>query len=281
MSSVFVEHAQRLNRPLLWLDFERYAAKVFASQPADWHTNAHRYADTLGQAQRLVRSDVVAIPVLDAWLQMPTWQAPASASLADALAAWSEEGTQQRYVAEALDALFHRVGTQAMLVMALPSPSQVLRRAGRVPPFDFDDLDDVGSALTAVLRSHSERKFAAVVLRCHEAEGLSDDEREACEPLLKSARYYGWGTALQLDATPPGSPPEGTSGLDAVLLGHWPAAALEASGMENAAGGLGASFWLEDATSPPWRGMRYGEIPPDAIPERVAERLATLHGASR
>lgn len=281
MSSVLADHAQRLNRPLLWVDFERYAAQVFAGQPADWHSNAHRYADTLGQAQRLVRSDVVAVAVLDAWLQTPAWQAAARASLADALALWNDEGPPQRFVAETLDALFHRVGTQAMLVMALPSPSQVLRRAGRQPPFDFDDLDDVGSALTAVLRSHCERKFAALVLRCDEAEGLSDDEREAAEPLLKSARYYGWGTALQLDAAPPGSAPDSTSGFDTVLLGHWPAAALEVSGIAHAAGGLGAGFWRDDAAAPPWQGMRYGEIPADAVPERVAERLALLHGAPR
>ena len=55
MSSVFADRAQGLNRPLLWLDFERYAARVFAGQPADWLTNAHRHADTLSQAQRLVR----------------------------------------------------------------------------------------------------------------------------------------------------------------------------------------------------------------------------------
>ena len=280
MSSVFADRAQGMSRPLLWLDFERYAAQVFASQPADWFTNAHRYADTLGQAQRLVRSDVVAVAVLDAWLQTPAWQAAARASLVDALALWSDEGPQQRFVADVLDALFHRVGSQAMLVMALPSPSQVLRRAGRLPPFDFDDLDDAGSALTAVLRSHSERKFAALVLRCDEAEGLSDDEREASEPLLKSARYYGWGTALQLDAAPPGSALHGTSGFDAVLLGHWPPAALQASGIAHAAGGLGAAFWRDEAAAPPWPGMRYGEIPADAVPERVAERLALLHGAA-
>lgn len=281
MSSVFADRAQGLNRPLLWLDFERYAARVFAGQPADWLTNAHRHADTLSQAQRLVRSDVVAVAVLDAWLQTPEWQASANASLADALALWSEDGPQQRFVAETLDALFHRVGTQAMLVMALPSPSQVLRRAGRQAPYDFDDLDDVGSALTSLLRSHSERKFSALVVRCDEAEGLSDDEREACDPLLKSARYYGWGTALQLDAAPPGSAPQGTQGFDAVLLGHWPAAALQASGMDQAAGGLGADFWHADNPPPPWPGMRYGEMPPDAVPERVTERLATLHGTAR
>lgn len=281
MSSVFIDCANHLNRPLLWLDFERYAAAVFAGQPTDWTTNAHRHADTLGQAQRLVRSDVVAIPVLEPWLEEAAWRALAGESLADAVARWSEQGAPQRFVVEVMDALFHRVGTQAMLVMALPSPSQVLRRAGRTPPFSFDDLDDVGSALTAVLRGHCERKFAAVVLRCGEADGLSDDEREACEPLLKSARYYGWGTALQLDAAQEGSPLNGTSGFDAVLLGHWSESALDASGIENAAGGLGAHFWSHAAIQPQRQGMRYGEIPPDAIPERVAEHLTTLHGSPR
>ena len=277
MSTVFLDQAQRLNRPLLWLDFERYAARVFAGQPADWLTNAHRHADTLNQAQRLIRSDVVAIPVLDAWLATPAWQATAQASLAQALAQWSDDGPQQRFANEVMDALFHRLGAQALLVMALPSPSQVLRLAGRTPPFDFDDLDDVGSALTALLRSHCERRFAAVALRCDEPDGLSDDEYEACDPLLKSARYYGWGTALQLNATPAGSAIPHADAFDAVLLGHWPEEALAASGLAQAAGGLGAPFWQQAQPQAQRAGLRYGEIPPDAQPEQVAERLVTLH----
>lgn len=277
MTTVFLDQAQRLNRPLLWLDFERYAAQVFAGQPADWLTNAHRHADTLNQAQRLIRSDVVAIPVLDAWIDTPAWQATANASLAQALAQWTDEGPQQRFATEVMDALFHRLGEQVLLVMALPSPSQVLRLAGCTPPFDFDDLDDVGSALTTVLRSHCERRFAAVALRCDEAEGLSDDEYEACEPLLKSARYYGWGTALRLDAVPAGSPLAHADTFDAVLLGHWPDEALSASGLRQAAGGLGAPFWQQAAPFPQRPDVRYGALPPDAQPEQVAERLAALH----
>ena len=276
MSSAFYELANRLNRQPLWLEFERYAAAVFAGQPADWATDAHRYADCLSQAQRLVRSDVVAIAVLDGWLADPAWRSIAEVSLGEALSQWNEQGLHQRFATDVLDALFHRM-SQPMLVMSLPAPSQVLRRVGRLPPFDFGDLDDVAAALTAVLRSHSTRAFGALALRCDAPEGLTEDEREACQPLLKSARYYGWGTALRLDAVPEGGALS-AQGFDAVLLGHWSEEALDACGVEQAAGGLAGSYWREPARALRRCALRYGEIPPDAVPEKVLEHLQVLHG---
>lgn len=276
MSGIFVELAARLQRPPRWIAFERYAAAVFAGNPADWHTNGQRHADALLQAQRQVGSDVLAVAVLDAWLHDADWCAAAQVSPIDALAACLADGPPQRFVGEVMDALFHRLAERTLLVLALPSPAQLLHRIGRAPPFDFADLDDIASGLTALLRRHSPRAFGALALHSDDPAGLSDDELDACGPLLKSARYYGWGTALRLDGVPEGTALQ-AQGFDALLLGHWSEAALDAGALRQAAGGLGGAFW-HGAAKPLHRpGLRYGEIPPDAVPEAVAATLRIVH----
>jgi hypothetical protein len=149
------------------------------------------------------------------------------------------------------------------------------------PPFDFDDLDDVASALVALLRQHADRRFTALMIDCDEAGGPSAAELEACAPLQKSANYYGWGVAWRLDAAPQGEAPAellASSGVDVVLLGGWSDAALTVHGEERLAGGLNDAFWCDEAAcAPNWPGMRFGSIPAQALPERIASRLDLLH----
>ena len=128
---------------------------------------------------------------------------PASAasgvSLSSALERLSGQDEPRRFLADALDALFHRLEGKSELVLELPSPSRLLRQRGAEAPLDFGDMDDVATALTTVLRDMSTRRFAALVIASDEPQGLSEDEWDACGPLVKAARYYGWGVALRLD----------------------------------------------------------------------------------
>jgi hypothetical protein len=278
MSNVFAELAGRVQRPPVWIDFESYAARVFAGTPADWLVNAHRFADAMVQAHKLVRSDVVALDLTQAALAKA---APGTdLSLADRIGAWAPDTASHRFNTDVLDEVFHRLGAQAALVMALPSPSRLLRAWGVAPPFDFDDLDDVASALVSLLRQHADRRFTALVIDCDEASGPSDDELEACAPLQKSANYYGWGVAWRLDALPEGELPDGllaATGVDSVLVGGWSDAALAAQGDPRLAGGLNDAYWCDETDRAPGSpGMRFGAIPPQALPERVAGRLHLL-----
>ncbi len=278
MNNVFGQIAERLQRPPLWIDFEAYAARVFAGAPADWLLNAHRYADAMAQAQKLVRSDVIALDMAQAALAKlgPGADLP----LTERLSTWASDPASHRFNTDVLDEAFHRLSAQAALVMALPSPSRLLRVWGVEPPFDFDDLDDVASALVDLLRQHADRRFTALMIDCDEAGGPSADEMEACAPLQKSANYYGWGVAWRLDAAPQDKAPAAlltAASVDVVLLGGWSDAALAAQGEERLAGGLNHAFWCDEAArAPSWPGMRFGPIPAQALPERVASRLRLL-----
>jgi hypothetical protein len=81
-----------------------------------------------------------------------------------------------------------------------------------------------------------------------------------------------------LDAFPEGGALSAQE-FDTVLLGHWSEAALDACGVEQAAGGLGGSFWREPCRTLRRCDLRYGEIPPDAVPEQVVAHLQVVHGS--
>jgi hypothetical protein len=52
---------------------------------------------------------------------------------------------------------------------------------------------------------------------------------------------------------------------------------VAAQGEERLAGGLNDAFWYDEAArAPNWPGMRFGTIPVQALPERVAGRLGLL-----
>lgn len=279
MNDVFEDLAERLGRAPLWIDFEQYAATVFAGAPTDWYRDGNRYAATLAQARSLLRSDLISVPVLGASLAEGGWNDSAAdgASAADALDALLSRAGPKRFLADALDALFHRFTGKAELVLELPSPSRLLRLRGGEAPFDFGDMDDIASALTAVLRELSGRDFRAACITCDEPDGLSDDEQEAIEPLVKAARYYGWGVAVRLDGLVEAQAPE-RGDADVVLLRQWSDAAVTVLGPW-AAGGLTESFWRDPGIEAPSTGaLHFGTVPADAVPEVVARRINGLLG---
>ncbi|MGE3775018.1 MAG: hypothetical protein AB7I32_18990, partial [Gammaproteobacteria bacterium] len=74
----------------LWIEYDDYAGRVFAGAPADWLGQAVRYANTLGQARKIVRTDVLTIDLTAPCLaHAPTAGSPierARAALDDATA---------------------------------------------------------------------------------------------------------------------------------------------------------------------------------------------------
>lgn len=277
MNDVFEDLAERLGRAPLWMDFERYAAAVFAGAPEDWYGDAHRYAATLAQAHSLLRCDLLSIPVLNAFLASGGWAGSVAKgeSLSGSLDTLLSQAGPMHFVTEVLDALFHRFEGKVELVLELPSPSTLLALRGAVAPFDFGDMDDVATALTPLLRSVSTRHFFALSIDCAGPDDLCDDEREACEPLIKAARYYGWGVSARLDDLPEAQAPE-RGAFDVLQLRQWSDAAVAAFSPW-AAGGLTDEFWRDPAIATPRAGaLHFGEIPADAVPEQVARRMKEL-----
>jgi hypothetical protein len=277
VSNVFEYLADRLGRVPLWIDFERYAAAVFAGAPDDWYGDAHRYAATLAQAHSLLRSDLLSIPVLNAFLESGTWTGSAARgeSLSGALDALMSQADPARFVTDVLDALFHRFEGKVELVLELPSPSTLLALRGAVAPYDFGDMDDVAMALTSLLRQLSTRRFFALGIDCTGPDDMGDDEKEACEPLIKAARYYGWGVSVRLDGLPEAQAPE-RGDFDVLQIRQWSDAAAAAFSPW-VAGGLTDAFWRDPTVDTPVAGtLHFGEVPADAVPELVARRMKAL-----
>ncbi|MGE0483094.1 MAG: hypothetical protein AB7Q81_03050 [Gammaproteobacteria bacterium] len=254
---------------LLWLEFEDYARQVFAGGGGDWYGDAARYAGTLIQAQGALKSDVLTVDVVGPFLGATSTEASAVVEALGAAAA-------NDFVDQVLNALVHRFGGQLDIVLGVRAPADLLGGAGA----SFDDLDDVTTALTALVRRHADKPLAGLLLsRCGTPQ-LNADEVDAYEPLFGAARHYQWATALSFVDCEDGVFDAGGLDADLVLLPATSLAALGDTAAESRlGGGLNAAFWRGetplDATAAAGR-LLYGTIPADAQPETVLSVLRAL-----
>lgn len=240
---------------LVWVDFDRYARRVFAGSVENWTHNAAQQAAILAQAHNVVPSEVVALDVWDPFLR---------ASDLDADAVEALEGMNGNlFVAELVDAVAHHCGGRADIVLRLPAPKDIVLGAWRCPnTVNFQVLDDAMLAFTVVLRSLSAKQVAGIVVNGGNRE-FDDEELEALDSVAAVARHYGWFVAVSgpaIDSLPPWC----SLGLDAERR---PAA--------RQGGGLGLAFW-QNASPPPLSGLLYGVVPDDLLPEDVVRAAARL-----
>lgn len=280
MGSAILDWKNGTRSRLLWIDFEDYARRVFAGSAADWYRNPVRFAGTLSQALKVLRSDVVAVdvlaPLIAAWRSSPgDDDCPEfPAQLIDSLAGKSEP---LAFVTEVADALAHSIGGRSDLVLKLSSPGDLLRAFGATDAVasDYSALDDVSTTLVGLMRRLSSRTFAGLQLSCADPAGLSADEQDAYAPIFRTAEYYGWCTCISY------------AGRTAVALPQceadialFPAVAVEqlaAIGNRRCGGGLTPQFWLGRGAPPATeQGLLHGVIPADAYPETVAEKIKSL-----
>jgi hypothetical protein len=265
---------------LRWIDFERYARRVFAGSAEDWYSNPTRFAGTLGQALRVVRSDVIAIDVLAPFLA--GWKADrqpgdASASPSALIDHLTQHSPSLAFVSEVLDALAHAVGTRADLAIMLRSPRDLLLGVGATDEVasDFGALDDVGNALVGLVRGLSGKSLACLQLSSLAPAGLSADEQDAYGPILQAAQYYGWTTCISFDAHVDEALPAFES--DIALFPELDAATLAGRNDRRCGGGLTSRFWLgSSGLSTAGLQLLHGRIPEDAYPETVAEKIQAL-----
>lgn len=259
--------AQR-DSTLRWIEFEAYARRVFANDPADWYRDPVRYAATLIQAQGVVGSHCLSVDITS-----PFMAAHEGGDLPASFAA----SAPLDFVSEALNALAHRFESRLDLVLKLTAPWDLL---GGGDDASFDAMDDLGTALAACMRRFSERPIAGLLLETARTEALTADEIDAYEPLISAARHYGWTTAMALAADRDGAIASVALDLDLLL---WPQ--LEAARIPSAAGkpahggGLNDDVWA--ALSAPPQGssaLLYGAIPAAATPETIVSITRALQG---
>lgn len=259
---------------VLWVEYDDYAGRVFAGAPADWLMQAVRFANTLGQARKVIPTNVLTIDLTASGIARTAAQdGPAAA----ALRAVGDEGGRA-FGAEVLDALAHKFAGEADLVLKVSSPRDLLEHFGARGEPSFDELDDLASALADLVRGLSERPVSGLlVTRNSEAEWTAD-EADACEPLFSAARHYGWVSALRVGASLLRKQGDALRDPDLLLCADVDAAELAtlAAGRK-CGGGLPAAYWLGGSQLAAAPGqLLYGVIPVDAEPEHIVERCAAL-----
>ncbi|MSQ67171.1 MAG: hypothetical protein EXR83_03100 [Gammaproteobacteria bacterium] len=261
---------------VLWIEYSEYAGRVFAGDPGDWLEQATRYANTMAQARKLVRTQVLTLDVLEPALA----RAPVGATpLARALAVVADpRGTA--FVGEVLDAWAHKFAGEVDLVLKLRSPIDVLFALGARDTPSFDDLDDLSAACAAFIRGFADKPLAGLLLARRATSPVLADEAEACAPLLRAAKHYGWVSALALDAAllPTGAGP--LAAATDLLLGAELAPGELAPFNQSRrymGGALGVDFWQRaQLDALPTDQLLYGSIPATAHPELVLTRCAQL-----
>jgi hypothetical protein len=266
----------------LWVDFDAYAHTVFAGGSSQWLQDPARRAAALEQAQKVVASQVLTIDLLAPFLAAGE---PREGSAAAAAMSMLENSVAHDYVNTLLDAVGHRLARDMDIVVALPSPRELLVAAGAPPSEmpDFNDLDDAAMALTDLLRSLSSKPLQALLVKVSEPQAFGADEAEAAATLVAAVRHFGWRIAV---ATPdPGWPP-GEALLAAIdadlyLFPEAPLDALLSRADRRVGGGLGEGFWSASEALPPAvaAAVLYGTIPPRLAPEQVLARRAALRTA--
>jgi hypothetical protein len=183
----------------------------------------------------------------------------------------------RRDLTDTVDALVHQFAGQADIVLDCPSPRMLL---GAGSEAGFDALDDVAAALLDVVRTLADRQVHGLRITCDSVEGPDDDERDSWSSLLAAAQHYHWTTALRLQAVTdldqldPGLPG------DLLLLPLLEPELVPDDRRHG--GGLPPSAWTDsgdavrivDAAAK--RGFRFGEIPQEASPEIVLDRIRAL-----
>jgi len=262
---------------VIWVEYETYARRVFANSPPDWYRDSARFASVISQAQDVLSSHCISIDVL----------APFLSSLEDLAVGGDAEqiiesfNTDEaaEFIDNTLDALLHRFGAELDLFLAIKAPADLLRRNEGSGPPSFDDLDDVATALSNLLRPLAAKPLAGILLHKEGQLSFTMDEVDAYEPIVSAAQHYDWCTAVSFHDVSPDAIPEAGLDVDLVLL---PQVALELvpndAGRPRFGGGLTSAFWggtgiaMDGASG----HLLHGHIPPTANPEAVLSLLAAL-----
>jgi hypothetical protein len=259
---------------LTWLDSDRYVQTVFGGGSERWYSDPGTMVGATAQAQKLLKSDVLAVDLLGPFSR----HLAAGSDAATICSVFSERTDALGDLTAMVDALVHQFRNQADLVLDCPSPRRAL---GDGEPVTFDDLDDVATALLDVVRAVADRPLDALQITCDRPGGPDEDELESWSSLLAAARHYHWVTVVRLDGVTAPEQLDADLPGDVLLLPRLDPELVPDDGRHG--GGLPAAAWadsseavrLVDAAAK--RRFRFGEIPHDASPETVLDRIRALH----
>ena len=264
---------------VIWLDSHKYAGRLLAGG-APPLLDVAAFVAWQRKAQGLLKGSVASLPVApvaEAWLE-------AHPDLRDAMGAKTRsvyplktllaDEMMREHLVEMASGM--RAALSGVLALALPSPRAWVALAyqqghGETVEVGEDEADSASVYMADFLRAFGEVGLDAVLLQ-ETSENQPDkvDDLHAYQAVYNVASHYRWDVGLQLPrlTTLSGAAPADLAfvvAADAVLEGPSHGIALS------------NEFW-EGAERPAVAGVDFlfAEIPDDATPERVLERLASL-----
>lgn len=275
-----IDRIANQSRPPVWLDDVAYVERLLGGGRTPWLESA-AFVAFRRKAAGLLKSELTVVPLArmtEAWLGT-------HAPLKDAMAAKKRAVAPLRSLLAAEDLRANLVDTVRALrsaisglplVLSLPSPrlwvAQAYRAAlGSETEVGADEADAGAVYVAEFLRSFGEAGVDALLLEeAAGAEPSDASEIDWYQPVLNLAAHYRWDVGLRL-------PDAGGFKGEVRGLGFTIAPTLLSGALNGIA--LPAAFWNgAEAPSAPAGGFRFAEIPADAVPEKVLERLAVLRG---
>ena len=278
--STFIEAVRSAGRRMLWLDATDYAARLLLRGAPPW-LDAAGYVAWQRRAHALLKCDVVSVPVArltDAWvaadagleLTMRTRRRttyPLQTLLADA--------ALREYLSSLLRDLRASFADR-VLALTLPAPrpwleaAWVLAHGGESPlAIDTDDAETAAMYVADFLRTFAGDGIEVVLIEESSTTPTALDA-PAYQPLTNLAKHYRWDIGVRAHTPEPGS---ANIGIDFAIT---PAPLVRlAHGID-----IDHRFWSGAALRVvPDGSFLFAQLPADAVPEQVLERLAVLRAA--
>ena len=276
----FIELLKRPGRAsVVWLDSHNYAGRLLAGGAPPW-LDVAAFVAWQRKAQGLLKSNVASLPVapvVAAWLETRPDLREAMGAKTRAvypLKVLLADEMLREHLVEMARGLRSAVG--GLLALALPSPHAWVGLAyreghGKKVEVGEDEADSASVYVADFLRAFGEVGFDAVLLQeASEDQPASAEDLRAYQAVYNVAVHYKWDVGLQLPR------PVAFSGAAPTDLAFVVAVDRVFDGLPNGIA-LAHDFW-NGAEPPAVRGVdfHFAEIPENAIPERVLERLASL-----
>lgn len=270
------------NSALLWLDYSGYTGALLADGKPPW-LNTTECIAWLKKSQSLLHSDVVTLPlnqVFDAWIAanpalQKTMEATKPRPPLPLRSFLSDEGLRQQ-LAELVTAA-RAAFPHAVLALSCLSPRRLVpwaclyagRATAAIGKVGEDDVDAATLYLADFLRGFGGSGLDTILLEESViSEPQSAEEVQLYQTLFNLGAHYGWDIGLRL--------PLGNGHLQ---LGGGPSFAICPNAPQGVFHGLPAAAWMDAqalSVACPATGFLFVEIPGNANPEQVLERLTVL-----
>ncbi|RTL57015.1 MAG: hypothetical protein EKK46_03290 [Rhodocyclaceae bacterium] len=265
----------------LWLKASAYTRRLLLGESGDPWESASKYLAYFSQAQGLLKPDVAVIEVgelFDAWLQRnPAAKAELTAKrkLSFPLRKLLEQTAPRELLAEIVEAVVAHLRGQAPVVLAMPSPRFWLHLANRAVDreveLDDDNIEDAAMYVADLVRSVSSLPVGGILFEEAPGDVLPGPvNAELYRPMVNVAKHYRWPLALRLGGGALSEAPA-LADIDVFIGADGLPVAGSAHGVD-----ISASLWTQDAAPLAQNQFYFVEIPRDAQPEQVLERLARL-----